>query len=84
MSESRQEMVSHLLQDVLEAAEARSGPLAVGKTPDKGSTPGGKEINYDRFGFRIDPAPEAVKSTVGHLWIWRHLAENAGGSMVLT
>ena len=57
MSESRQEMVSQLLSDVLEAAEARSGPLAVGKSPDKSASGGasGKEVvNYDRFGFRID------------------------------
>ena len=54
VSESRQEMVSQLLSDVLEAAEARSGPLAVGKTPDKSASSSGKEVNYDRFGFRIE------------------------------
>ena len=56
-------MVSQLLNDVLEAANARSGPLAVGKTPDKitttvdggsGGVVSSREVNYDRFGFRIE------------------------------
>ena len=58
VSASRQEMVSQLLNDVIEAAETRSGPLA--KTGDDGNAnpallaTAGKAANYDRFGFRID------------------------------
>ena len=53
VSASREEMVSQLLKDVIEAAETRSGPLAAIKN-EKGVSGIGKNISYDRFGFRID------------------------------
>ena len=57
VSESRQEMVSQLLNDVLEAAEARSGPLALSDKAggvNANITTNLKKTNYDRFGFRIE------------------------------
>ena len=56
VSASRQEMVSQLLKDVIEAAETRSGPLASIKneSDEAGIVANSKNVSYDRFGFRID------------------------------
>ena len=54
MSASRQEMVSQLLKDVIEAAETRSGPLASTKSDSENGISKSKNVSYDRFGFRID------------------------------
>ena len=56
VSASRQEMVSQLLKDVIEAAETRSGPLASIKneSDEVGIAANSKNVSYDRFGFRID------------------------------
>lgn len=52
VSDTRKEMVTQLLKDVIEA-ETRSGPLAVGRSGAGGSSNPTK-ATYDRFGFRID------------------------------
>ena len=54
VSASRQEMVSQLLKDVIEAAETRSGPLASIKNDTENGISKSKNVSYDRFGFRID------------------------------
>ena len=54
VSASREEMVSQLLNDVIGAAEMRSGPLALKSDQVGKTTATGKPNNYDRFGFRID------------------------------
>ena len=54
VSASRQEMVSQLLKDVIEAAETRSGPLASTKSDSENGISKSKNVSYDRFGFRID------------------------------
>ena len=54
VSASRQEMVSQLLKDVIEAAETRSGPLASIKSDNEEGISKSKNVSYDRFGFRID------------------------------
>ena len=75
VSASREEMVSQLLQDVIEAAETRSGPLASIKNENGVSVGTGKDISYDRFGFRVDlgNSTDSVEERVERL---RKQAEN--------
>ena len=61
VSASRQEMVSQLLKDVIEAAETRSGPLASIKSDNEEGISKSKNVSYDRFGFRIDTSGNSLE-----------------------
>ena len=67
--------MSQLLQDVIEAAETRSGPLASIKNENGIAVDSGKNVSYDRFGFRIDlgTSTDSVEERVERL---RKQAEN--------